>query len=195
MDIEKQRRIELIQSLGSGFHFFEEVRLRHAMFEGRIIRADVLAVPVEGKFAGVPLAFEVKEPTPEQQSKFWVKALRQAADYVYAKIEPPVRKCEGLPVGGRIAAAFIFPAPATTDYDLQDRKDVLIGARALALHFRVGQARPSVRGKGRFALAFAGNEIWQSDCGFKEVAGQFIGGGYRLGSKIINAIEELDVRS
>ncbi len=46
----KERRAELIEILGKNFRCYEEVRLRHALFGRRVLRADVIAVPVEASF-------------------------------------------------------------------------------------------------------------------------------------------------
>lgn len=193
MDIEKERRAELIEILGKNFRCYEEVRLRHALFGRRVLRADVIAVPVEGEFSGVPIAFEVKQPAYNQQFKFWIYALRQAADYVYGRIEPQLRTADSLPIGRRVAAAFIFPAPHISDFGLDGGTDPLLGAATLALHYRVGQVRPSRRNEKIFSLAFANNEIWQADRGFNRTAVQFLDGRFPLGAGAVNAIDELDL--
>lgn len=191
MDVEKRRRAELIERLGSSFVCLEEVWLSHATFPALKVRADVVAIPLDGSFRNVPLAFEVKEPVAGRQSKEWIAALRQASDYVYARI---VKKPNRIPddiAGRRIAAAFIYPAPHIHDFGLDGGTDPMLGAMTMALHFRVGQARPS-RGKPeRFALAFANNEIWQYDKGFTIIASQYLDGRRRFGSGSINAFDEL----
>jgi len=194
MDIERPRRAELIRLLGSDFDCREEVLLRHAMFATAKLRADVVAVVREGEFAGTAIAFEVKEPSASWQDKRWLYQMRQAADYVYARIDPRAAKLFDPEPAGRIMAAFVFPAPPIRDFGLDGGTEPMLGAATLALHFRVGQARQSRSHRENFSLAFANNEIWQSDKGFKAIARQFLDGRYRLGAGDVDATRLLDER-
>ncbi|WP_288586507.1 hypothetical protein [uncultured Methylobacterium sp.] len=192
MDIEKRRRAELIERLGPTFVCREEVRLKHALFKDVTIRADVVAISTAEPFDGIPIAFEVKEPAADWQVKKWIYCLRQASDYVYARIDRQTLGDIGWCQGRRIAAAFVYPARVIDHFGLDDGPDPMLGAVTLAMHFRVGQARPS-RGKPScFSLAFANNEIWNSDTGFKMTADQFLDGRYRVGSRQINVFSELE---
>jgi len=205
MDVEKNRRAELIEVLSGHFICFEEVDLRHALMTKHCIRADVVAIPNEPKFWGFAIAFEVKEPTSKyRNSADWIQSLRQAADYVYASIEPKNR-ADNLSshFGRRIAAAFLYPVPSympnirevtQADAELVEKDDrFLAGAMQLALHFRVGGASWEQTGIGpRFRLIFGPNEVWRSDCGFCHSGPGLLSGKRTLGSRKVDVMAELD---
>ncbi|MGQ0685787.1 hypothetical protein [Bradyrhizobium sp.] len=93
MDIEKDRRAELIRALSGHFLCYEEVTLRHCLLTNHRIRADIVAVPIVSQFWNYPLAFEVKEPDGKNRSAAaWLQAFTQAADYVYGVIEEKRRQ-------------------------------------------------------------------------------------------------------
>lgn len=202
MDIEKQRRAELIGELEADFYCFEECDLRHGLFPDIRQRADVVAVSKEEAFQRYLLAFEVKEPATAWNYARWNQAIRQAADYVYS--DAGLCPCSELLRGGRVAGSFLFPAPP---YDPLGRRpsgpyiresEVLniAGAFHLALHFRVGHAfREQTRFGPRFVLAFGPNEVWRSGSGFTGQAEGLLGGSRTIGSRKIDVFREINERA
>ncbi|RWP46877.1 hypothetical protein [Mesorhizobium sp.] len=200
MDIEKERRADLIAGLGEQFRCFEEVTLTHATFTRRKIRADVIAIPVDDRLADYALAFEVKEPSQAWNYSDWSHAIRQASDYVYGKIDPvaPAAKY----AGRRIACAFMFPSPpynphglpmAPTPFVRPGLEQMVSGQFHLALHFRVGRAFWETSKLGRrFALSFGPNPLWDSEHGFLDRGLSLIAGKRTLGSGKIDVKAELD---
>lgn len=199
MDIEKDRRKQLIAALGADFDCFEEVRLRHAFFDTRTLYADVVALPRDSRHAASPLAFEVKEPNAKSRSPFgWLHAFHQASDYVYAAIDPHQR-CQELRAmsGLRVRAAFVFPsyerdgtAPSGNVVEF------LRGAAQLALHFRVGTTSWEKSGGGlRFRLMLGVNEIWRSDVGFCHSHFDLLSGIRSFGSGKIDVLAEIGKQS
>jgi hypothetical protein len=197
MDVERERRQELMAALGEGFEFFEEATLRHATFTGRKVRADIVAVPRDNRLSGYAFAFEVKEPKDGHYA-FWSRTVRQAADYVYASVE--ASGSAGRYAGRRIAGAFVFPAPPydptglkgiASPFVRRGEEAMVSGIFHLALHFRVGRAfwqEP----KRRFCLSFGPNTVWESDCGFRIQGFGLITGERSLGSRRIDVRTELD---
>lgn len=196
MDVEKERRAELMKALRNDFLCFEEVDLRHSLFIKHVIRADIVAIPLDDRFAGYALAFEVKEPKVKRRNYAdLIQTLRQAADYVYAKIEPrtSIGSLEQFR-GRRIAAAFLYPSPSVSEYLRDDRgRHIVLGALQLGLHFRVGHAQWETTGLGaRFKLRFGLNEIWRSDVGFCHTGPTLLTGKRSVGSARVNVLTELD---
>lgn len=87
MDIEKQVRQELTAGLGSGFRCYEEVNLRHALFKDVRVRADLIGYPINNELDGFVFAFEVKRPSKEWGYGDWNSHIRQAHDYMYARVD------------------------------------------------------------------------------------------------------------
>jgi hypothetical protein len=148
------------------------------------------------------IGFEVKLPDAEKWNfATWAKAMQQAADYVYATIEPQ----KGGPpelrqfVGRRIAAAFIFPSPACyprggrrgAEFVRDGDEQLIAGALQLALHFRVGHAGWQQTGIGpRLVISFGPNEVWRNDVGFCGTG--LLAGKRTIGSQKIDVFAELD---
>ncbi len=88
MDVEKPVREQLIRALGGNFLAVQEVELVHPYFSDVSLRADVVAIPLDGPLKYLPIAFEVKKPPPGDESKYtiWCLAIKQASDYVFAEI-------------------------------------------------------------------------------------------------------------
>lgn len=205
MDVEKERRAELVAALGEQFICFEEVALRHPLFSKHRVRADIVAIPLDKRLENYALAFEVKEPKHGYMNyASWSQAMRQAADYVYAKIEGRPNRPDLTPfIGRRISGAFLFPSPAWNPAghvaSLDDPfvrpgdEKIVTGAMHLALHLRVGRGFWEKRSAGRrFVLSFGPNEVWRSDSGFMEASIGLITGKRTLGSQKLDVMAELD---
>lgn len=200
MDIEKARRAELMAALGDQFVCFEEVTLTHAMFTRHKVRADVVAIPLDERLAGYAFAFEVKEPTQAWNYAAWSGAIRQASDYVYAKIDPVAPAVQF--AGRRIAGAFMFPSPPynphgmpmePTPFVRPGEEQMVSGQFHLALHFRVGRAFWETTRRGpRFNLSFGPNPVWDSERGLWHHGVNLIAGKRTLGSGKIDVKAELD---
>jgi hypothetical protein len=200
MDTEKARRKELIEAINHDFSCFEEVTLRHATFQRRTIRADVVAVPQDPRFSGYAFAFEVKNPDEMWDIDPWCKAIKQASDYVCAAIEPGQKGLEMFS-GRRIAVSFIFPAPPYDRYgQTKDGNGVIreasighaAGALQLALHFRVGGARWRYHQNGKhLEFSMGPNSIWHSSRSFFPSCVGLITRKRSLGSQKIDVMNEL----
>jgi hypothetical protein len=194
MDVEKNRRSELVDALRDHFICYEEVSLRHPLLTKYCVRADVVAIPTDRSFWNFPIAFEVKEPNSKDRSAAaWLQAFSQAADYVYGAIEARER-ADNLShhTGQRIAAAFVYPGYQRNGSDTADDARFISGAMQLGLHFRVGSASWEKTGIGpRLRLLLGFNEVWRTDCGFCHSGPSLLNGKRRLGSRRINAIAEL----
>lgn len=200
MDIEKPVRIELMNALSEHYICFEEVNLFHALLPKHIIRADVVAFPRGGQLSGCGIAFETKLPKLSIGGANIAETIKQASDYVYARVAPDVRLKEY--VGRRINSSFVFPSPPfrTQMRDLEkefgsDSAEVLqaSGAFQLALHFRVGRAFwEKEYPYKRFALAFGRNDVWNSQEGFLKSGDGLFSQRRRLGTKKVDFISEIE---
>jgi hypothetical protein len=174
MDIERDVRRDLIGRLGTDFLCFEEVQIRHAVFRQHIVRADVVAIPMDPTYWGHALAFEVKCVSSRSNYAFWSSAIRQAHDYIYGET---ISDNEHLK-DRRISASFVYPAPEyrphlpLTDISPDMGEALLVsGAFHAALHMRVGRARASLaRGRENLTLCMGPNEMWVQDKGFSSQA-------------------------
>jgi len=199
MDIEADRRKELIHSLGDEFLCEEEVGLFHPIFRTLKVRADVLAIPTDERFWGCLLAFEVKEPKDWNYAK-WCKAIHQATDYVYATVEDNERL--GHFTQRRVAASFVYPSPPYAPYDgsgktcnlIRDRDiKIVSGAFSLAARFRVGRAiQSNIKCGDGMMLSFGPNLIWESGKGFTAAAEKLLTNKRPVGSKNVDVFQELD---
>lgn len=191
MDVEKERRNELIRALSADFVCFEEVRLQHFTFPRISVRADIVAVPLTPEYRGYAFAFEVKQPSERWQYKDWSKTIRQASDYVYGKILPDPRLSGH--VGRRIACSFVYPAPEYIRSKPTEEDSIIVGIFHLAIHFRVGRAfTDNSRRTTRFCLTMGPNEVWRSDVGYTGQAPGLIKGLRTVGSQRVDVLRELD---
>lgn len=191
MDIERDRRAELVAALSGHFLCYEEVTLRHPLLTSHLVRADVVAIPIDPEFWNYPLAFEVKEPDGKNRSAAaWLQAFTQAADYVYGAIEKKQSNASlSSRAGQRIAAAFVYPGYQRAGSDTADDACFISGALQLGLHFRVGSASWEKTGIGpRLRLLLGPNEVWRTDCGFCHSGPALLRGRRRIGSKSVDAI-------
>ncbi len=195
MDIERDLRADLIDALSPDFLCFQEVKLRHALFPNRSVRADVVAIPIDREFWGHALAFEVKVVTERSDYAFWSSAIRQAHDYVYAHIDSDDQNL----IGRRISAALVYPGPRYMPYlprvnpPLNAAETVMIsGAFHSALHFRVGRARRDEnRRDKRMGLYMGPNEFWAENHGFTGQAVPLLKNKRPIGSQRIDVTTEL----
>lgn len=193
MDIEANHRHELIERLGASFLCFEEVEIEHPLFSGLLLRADVVAIPIEDDLWGHALAFEVKCYDESADYAAWSAAIKQASDYVYGRI----RSTHHILSGRRISAAFVFPATEYLPYipkhdassDISNRV-MISGVFHCALQWRVGRAHLSTR-EG-FSLSFGPNEFWTTRRGFSGQARALIKNKRRVGSRGIDVCSMLD---
>ena len=199
MDIEREARQQLMRLLSNDFFCSEEVNLRPLSFPKVRIRADVVAIPLDPKFYDMPIAFEVKQPSAGRENHYaeWAPAIKQAADYVYAAIEPDQRLQD---FGGRrVIAAFVFPAPelvsdpqGTSDREA-NAKMITTGAFHAALYFRVGRARIGVGVRSEILnLSMGPKQLWSSDRGWDASASDLMTNKRKLGSQMIDVLAELD---
>jgi len=199
MDIEKPIRLELIEALSPHFFCFEEVVLRHALLRARLIKADVVAFPRGGQLGGCGFAFETKVKTQFYDHSHYSEAIKQASDYVYAKVEADKRLNEF--EGKFIHSSFVFPSPpfyanqSSIPAEAETQSSELLlasGAIHLALHFRVGRAYWEKSFPDRkFVLAFGRNDVWNSRDGFVKRGDGLLQQKRRLGSKKVDFISEL----
>lgn len=183
MDPEKETRRKLMESLKNHFICYEEVQLRPALFPKHVIRCDVLAIPLNPVFASMTFAFEAKKPVKPDDTSFWKRAIRQAADYVYATVDYKLGLEEIK--GRRIGSSFIYPYILPTG-----KNEPLIGGYfELASYFRVG--RVSRDSKNRLSM-WVGNEVWRSDVGFTKPARGVLAGKRQLGSRKVDILSEFD---
>jgi hypothetical protein len=200
MDPEKALRQCLIKHLEQSFVCFEEVYVRSALFPRHRLRIDVLAIPLDPKFFDLPIAFEVKNVKSNREFHYaeWSPAIKQAADYVYAAIEPGGRT-QGF-VGRRIVASFVFPAPPFelghgTELDCDTLHKILTtGAFHAASYFRVGAARLETgkNSKQMVSLSFGPSRVCIEGKGWEGTAGNHLCNKRKLGSQQINVLAELD---
>lgn len=203
MDNEKELRAELMAALDPGFRCWEHVPVRHPIFTNRELVADVVVVPRDPSFAGLTLAFEVKDPLALSGPKkhldvpYWTRAIHQASGYIYATVG------ESFPVEllqrRRISSAFIFPTtclrqdPQALDHCNREYLNRIHGAFEVGVHSRVGKAQWRPSGgieQGRLDL-WLGNNVWRSDLGFRNDANTILRGRRPIGSQQADIIHEL----
>jgi len=195
MDIERPIRAELIGALLDDFACVEHVPLRHALFTDRIITCDVLAIPRDDRFSGLTIAFEVKcaesawcPSAGVTNVPFWTRAIKQAADYVYAEV---VSDFDDTSLHGRrIAASFVYPAnirrnAKSTEHDIR-----AWGAFEAACHLRVGRAyiQDILGGRARCLNLYLGTELWSTGKGFSSHANGVLRGRRPLGSQQVDLL-------
>jgi hypothetical protein len=201
MDIEASYRSALIEALGEDFDCVEHVPLRHVFLRDKTIVCDVLARPKDSRYDGLTFAFEVKCPDkgwlPSEGVicvPFWTRAIKQAADYVYAEVVPG--SAQSLFAGRRVGCAFVFPANlrrgrSATEHDLR-----AWGAFEAACHFRVGHASLALGRKESDLSLHLGTDLWASKKGFSGNAAGVLRGKRPLGSQqvdVLSALSGLDV--
>ena len=102
MDIEADKRREVIGAINHFFDVWEEVSLSGA--DGNL-RIDLVAVPRDRSKIDAAIGFEVKSPSRAPNFQNWAKAFKQAADYVGARIvddRVPQKILTGV---------FVYPSP------------------------------------------------------------------------------------
>ena len=193
MDLEAPYRRELIGALGPAFLCVEEIDIEHPILLGLIIRADVVAIPVEQKFWAHALAFEVKCYDHSAGYSKWSAAIRQASDYVLGK----VRSTSQVLAGRRISASLLYPAPRYLPYVPRQNapEDVsnlvmVAGAFHCASHSRVGRASRSE--KEGLTLSFGPNEFWTARRGFTAQAKNLLVNKRPIGSRNVDVCTILD---
>ncbi|WP_306132990.1 hypothetical protein [Roseivivax marinus] len=174
MDIEREKREELISVLEGNFVCFEECRLKLAGFD-QYLRTDVLAVPRYGNDRWI-FAFEVKVPTVKWEFKTWIRALRQAADYPNCHVAD---ERAGTANGSLVNATFLYPGLDLRGWDdeasLENRfyrehdREPLRGAFLFAQHFRVGSVAIKPR-NGQVSLKLGTDPVWDSRSDFRSKA-------------------------
>lgn len=193
MDIEAPLRRKLIGSLEGSFLCFEEVEIEHPLFSGVLLRADVVAVPLEDHLWGHALAFEVKAYPETAPYAKWSAATKQASDYVFGHIKDERQNL----TGRRVSAAFVYPAPGYQPFvprqsappDISNQV-MIAGIFHCALHWRVGRAHHSAR-EG-LSLDFGPNELWTSRRGFSGQAEALLKNKRRVGSRSVDVCGLLD---
>ena len=201
MDNEKELRSELMAALSAAFTSWEHVPVRHAVFVSKVLVTDVIAVPLDPEYAGLTFAFEVKNPLAWSGPKahldvpHWTRAIHQAADYVYATLEP--RPGFERLHGRRVSIAFVYPTtcvnrgiPGNNEAEYLNR---IWGAFEAGVHSRVGKAsweKVGNRERGRLDL-WLGADIWRSDKGFRTNAPGVLRGKRPLGSQQVDVLREL----
>lgn len=199
MDIEAVKRKELITALQPDFICFEEVPLNPALLPGRILRADVVAIPIEEQYWAYTIAFEVKAFDDLLDCSKWCDAIKQASDYVYAKTTN--NDLASLLYGRRICASFVYPAPLFrpyvpigSDVGMAGKEVMISGAFSAALHFRVCRAHWHERrpGQHELMLTMGPNELWRQNSGFTGQATPLLTRKRKLGSQMIDVLAELD---
>jgi hypothetical protein len=193
MDVEASYRADLISALGSDFLCFEEVEIEHSALPGMLIRADVVAVPVDENLWAHALAFEVKAYGDQADYGKWTAAIKQASDYVLGRI----RSDHHVLARRRISAALVYPAPAHQSYvprhdvppDISNRI-MITGAFQCALHWRVGRAHFTER-EG-LSLSFGPLEFWSTRRGFTAQAQNLLKNRRPIGSRSVDVCSLLD---
>jgi hypothetical protein len=195
MDVEIEKRKELIGYISNSFYCYEEVTLLHSVFTKRKVRCDVLAIPKDSRYAGLTFAFEVKLDVVDRPDEDWRKAIHQAMDYIYAVVDDG--KFSGLN-GRRVTSAFIFPGNLQHVLPHQDtamavERGIIWGGLLVAAHFRVGQATVEsfANRSTRFALKFGTNPAWRSDKGFTDQADGLLIGKRQIGSRKVDVWQDL----
>ena len=197
MDIEKSIRFELMAALEGDFLCYEEVRLKHPLFPTHIVRADVVAIPLDEDFHDITLAFEVKAPTQEWNFADWCECIQQASDYVLGRV---TANGPTALASRRVNAAFLYPAPpyvrACKGQVLNreiEHSLMLTGAMHLSSHRRVGSCSvKQYQDRTKAELSIGPGEIWNSDRGWFSQARGVLAGKRRVGSQKINVLAELD---
>jgi hypothetical protein len=193
MDIEAGLRRELIDSLHDSFLCFEEVEIEHPMFSNLKLRADVVAVPIDERFWGHALAFEVKCFDETADYADWSGAVKQASDYVLGRIRSDNHNL----LGRRVSAAFVYPAPRDQPYVPKSNwppdismQVMTAGVFHCAIHWRVGRAHRSER--DGLVLSFGPNELWTRRWGFSGQSQALLTNRRRIGSRGVDICAMLD---
>lgn len=193
MDVEAAHRHELIRLLGSSFMCFEEVEIEHPTLATLLIRADVVAIPIQEEFWCHALAFEVKCYDSSADYAKWSATIKQALDYVLGRI----RSNDQVLSGRRISASLVYPAPVYLPYipktdappDISNRI-MITGAFHCAMHLRVGRAHRSER--DGLSLSFGPNEFWTTRRGFTAQAQNLLKNKRSVGSRGVDVCAILD---
>ena len=189
---EVQTRAHLRAMLESAFETFEEVDVRHALFRKRRLRVDVLAIPRDPGLSDLALAFETKGDR-DWLIPTYAEALKQASDYVLARVEPKLAAHAGKPV----MATFIYPAPRKVmephPHRIEPDKKIffLSGMAHMAGYHRVGTARMETLKRGPALVLSVNEEIWNSHRGWRTNARNVLAGKRQLGSQRFPILEEL----
>ena len=193
MDVEAAHRQQVLELLGPAFLCFEEVDVEHPLFEGLMLRADVIAIPVEEELWGHALAFEVKTYGQDADYAKWSGAVKQASDYVLGSLRSKNQVVEGR----RVSAAFVYPAPKYQPYVPREnppadisQQVMIAGVFHCAIHWRVGRAFHSER--DGFSLSFGPNELWTTRRGFSGQAKALLKNKRRVGSRSVDICARLD---
>lgn len=188
---EDKRRSHLAGLLAPDFEVFEEVWVRHALFRHRVLRADIIAIPKDGRFSHCAIGFEVKG-YDEWDIPSLAKSLKQASDYVLATVEP--NQAAEVHCGKRVMATFIYPAPeAESIFQMTDPKQAFwAGMIQSAGAHRVGAANVANTYKEKpLVLAVSRSEIWLSSRGWRADALNLLSGKRQIGSQKFDILTEL----
>jgi hypothetical protein len=204
---EPEAKAFLKEALSDQFEVFPEVSVRHATFSHVNIRPDFVAVPKDNQFSDLALAFEVKSMS-KPTTPAVAKALKQASDYVLARINHDPKRADGLNNHAEkpVVACFLFPAPEwRTEGALHGVHDpdelrrigdqiFLSGMAHLAGYLRVGLAFVSEAHRKRsLVLTFGPNEIWVSSRGWRSKARDRLVGKRQIGSTRKNLADLLEL--
>lgn len=186
---ERIAKDELLRLLRGDFEVFEEATVSHALFRHRVIRPDMLAIPVDERMSDIALAFEVKGDTDWDVPRLSA-ALKQASDYVLATVVP------GGPwdahAGKRVMATFLYPAPSKMfSPDLAADEAYRRGMVHMAGYFRVGAAFASDRYGGRPLALECPGEVWVKGRGWRADARNILVGKRQIGSQRFSVLDEL----
>lgn len=183
-------RARLCAILGPAFELFPETLVRHALFRGRRLRVDLLAIPRDLAFSDIALAFETKGER-EWDIPSWAQALKQASDYVLATVEPDLPAH----VGKRVMATFVFPAPPWASGDKAgdaSKASFLSGMAHMSGYHRVGMVSSAIYGRRRLnRLTLGFNEVWVESRGWRANARDMLSGKRQIGSQRFPILDEL----
>jgi hypothetical protein len=182
VDVEADLRRNLIEMLSPNFTCREEVNLLHSRVGSRI-RADVIAIPIDGEFQNCAFAFEVKKPKENWQPKNWSHAFRQAHSYLDAKIPSGLFQENH---GERyVALSFVFPSPGwiITNPPRTEHQSELAGILQLAGNLRIGHVEWRMARSRYFCLALGATPVWESHKGWTTHASQHLKGVETIGSR------------
>ncbi|MGX9981103.1 hypothetical protein [Methylobacterium fujisawaense] len=189
---ERQTRAQLRQMLDPDFETYEEVDVRHALFRKRRLRVDLLAIPRDPLLSDLALAFETKGER-DWLIPTYAEALKQASDYVLARVEPKLAEHAGKPV----MATFIYPAPRKVMEPNPRRVEAdrkiffLSGMAHMAGYHRVGTARMENLKRGQALVLSVNEEIWNSQRGWRTNARNVLAGKRQVGSQRFPILEEI----
>ncbi|RUP13899.1 MAG: hypothetical protein EKK43_14470 [Methylobacterium sp.] len=189
---ERQTRAELRRMLDPDFETYEEVDVRHALFRKRRLRVDLLAIPRDPLLSDLALAFETKGER-DWLIPTYAEALKQASDYVLARVEPKLAEHAGKPV----MATFIYPAPRKVMEPNPRRVEAdrkiffLSGMAHMAGYHRVGTAQMENLKRGQALVLSVNEEIWNSQRGWRTNARNVLAGKRQVGSQRFPILEEI----